>query len=169
MGKAKVYNYVPGDNPFADRGNEGFIITNIDLGYAKEEHTVGDDSFDGKKHEVYWFRPKVEDHDSIESLSEECQGQYGSDGTLQAIIDAGIAQFTTRPNYKAAAEDKPDELAKHEAAQGLATDYQVGRRTQAGPGVKKKAQAFDALEKEAAELGMSMDDILAKIRSGEMG
>lgn len=166
---AKVYNYVAGTNPYADRGNDGYLITNIDLGYSKDPVMVGDQQCDGSKHEVYWFRPRVADHTDLDSLSAECVAQWGEQGDLQAIIDAGVCQLMTRPNYKAAAEDKDTESNKHEAAQGMATDYQIGRKSVGTPGMKKKAQAYDALQREAEDLGLSMDEILEKLRSGDLG
>lgn len=166
MAKAKTYQYVPGDNPFTERGNEGYLITNIDLGFAKVAGTdVTGEPFDGSKHEIYWPRPLVASHDSMESLSDECKSFWGDQADLQTIIDAGIAQLMTRPNYKAAASDKETEEEKHAAAQDYATNYEVGRRATTGPGVKKKATAYDALQKEAEELGLTMDQILEIARN----
>lgn len=159
---AKTYDIVPGNNPFEERGNDGYVVSRIDLGYAKEPFTRGEDTFDGKKFEVYMARPRVGDHDSIESLSEECQSFWGDQCDLQTVIDAGIAQFLTRPNYSLAKEKETEE-ERHQFAVELAADYEVGRKPQPGAAAatKKKATAYDALQKEAEELGMSIADIIA--------
>lgn len=164
---AKKYDYVPGNNPFEDRGNDGYLISRIDLGMAKEPFTRGDEQFDGSKHEVYMPRPRVADHETVESLDQECQSFWGDSGGLQSVIDAAIAQLFTRPNYKAHTADKGSVEEMHEAAIALAADYQMGRK--AAPGVaaqtKKKASAFDALQKQADELGMSLEDIIEFAKS----
>ena len=160
---ANKYDYVAGPNLFANRGNDGFMISNVDLGLAKTPFTRGEDNFDGSKFEVYMGRPRIADHETIQSLDEECQSFWGTDGGLQAIIDAGIAQLFTRPNYKAHVKDIEDIEDKHTAACDLAANYQIGRKRSTGAAAetKRKASAFDQYAKEAEELGLSMDDLIA--------
>lgn len=141
-GKTEI-TYIAGENPHADRGNEGWLSTAVKLNDKKEE-----------KFEVYWPRPFGDDLASIESLEAFCQKHWETG--LSTLIDAGIRQFMTRPTYR-----NPDADGDHKYAQEAADNYRPGRATSGGPTQKVKVQKYNALEEQASSLGMTVDELVA--------
>ena len=126
--------------PVREFDNTKNVVTNIGFTAKSDE-----------KYQVIWLIPETD---------EECQERY--DSPLSALIEAGVRQLSTRPDYKTVGfEDdgtpKPD---GHEAMQTLADGYEIGKRT-AGVGQKIMAQKAKNAE---AELGMTMEQMVAKMK-----
>jgi len=108
------------------------------------------------KYEIVW---------PIPANDEEAKDRY--DCTIQDLVEAGIRQLSTRPNYKEAGfftdKDKENygELRPggHEAMQELADSYKIGVRK---AGVSQKATVKKVKTAEA-ELDMSFDDMVKKL------
>ena len=77
------------------------------------------------------------------------------------MIQAGVRQFSTRPDYKTVGFEDDGTLKDngHEAMQDLADGYKVGARV---VGVSQKATVAK-VKKAEAELGMSFDEMAAKM------
>ncbi len=110
-----------------------------------------------EKFEILWPIPESD---------EESQERY--DCSLAVLIQAGIRQFSTRPDYKETgfytdpdkenyAQLKPN---GHEAMQKLADDYKVGARV---VGVSQRIIVQKVKEAEN-ELGMSHAEMVAKMK-----
>lgn len=122
--------------------------------------SIGFTAKSDEKYEIVWLVPET---------NEECQARY--DCPLSELVRAGVRQLSTRPDYKTVGfhdtTDKTDpnygtlKAEGHEAMQDLADGYQVGKRV-AGVGQKVMAQKAKKAE---AELGMSMDEIMATMKS----
>lgn len=95
----------------------------------------------------------------IPSTDEECQERY--DCTLAVLIQAGVRQLSTRPDYKTVGfnDDGSLKAEGHEAMQDLADGYKVGARV---VGVSQKILAQKA-KKAEAELGMTIEEMTAKM------
>ena len=135
--------------------NENFLVTNIDLG---KENT---------RFSIAIKRVKVDKCDSIEELNRYLIEAWGEETDLQSMIDNGLKQLSTRPNFKGAAEtaiEAGDWAEAHRLAQGAMTDYRPGRRVTGGIGQKATIAKAKALESEVKDLGMNMDEMLAKIK-----
>ena len=94
-------------------------------------HTnIGFDRGREVKYEIYWLIPATD---------EECKDRYDCD--LATLVESGVRQLTTRPDYKGVGFTEEGELKDggHEAMQEHADNYKVGARV-AGEGVKSKAQ-----------------------------
>lgn len=156
------------DNPFASRGNTGYIVTTVDIGFAKTPTTVDGTAYRGSRHEIAWFRPRVADHGGdLAALEAEIQKAYGANATLQALIDAGVTQLATRVPYKGIAEGHPAEEGL-KRCQEAAASYEIGVKANRTPGnVKAKVQKLTDLEAEAASLGMTMEQIIDMARAAK--
>lgn len=110
-----------------------------------------------EKFEILW---------SIPESDEECQERY--DCSLAVLIQAGIRQFSTRPDYKDSGFFTDPDKANygglkedgHEAMQTLADGYKVGARV---VGVSQKA-VVQKVKQAEAELGMSHDEMVSKLK-----
>lgn len=125
--------------PVVDYNNKTQLTTAIGFGRKPDE-----------KYEIVWDVPATD---------EECKERY--DCELKTLIEAGVRQFSTRPNYQDVGfnEDgtlKPD---GHEEMQKLADGYKVGQRQ---VGVSQKA-TVQKVKKAEAELDMSLDDMVKKM------
>lgn len=127
--------------PVREFDNKTNLITNI--GFTAKSDV---------KYQILWGVPTTD---------EECQKRY--DCSLAVLIEAGIRQFSTRPNYKDVGFEEDGTLKPegHEAMQVLADGYQVGQRT-TGVTLKVMAQKAKAAE---AELGMTMEEMVATMKS----
>jgi len=101
-----------------------------------------------EKYEILW---------PIPSTDEEAQERY--DCLLTTLVEAGIRQLSTRPDYKYVGfkEDGTLKDDGHQAMQTLADGYQVGKRA-IGTGQKVMAQKAKKAEE---ELGMTMEEMVA--------
>lgn len=156
--------YVPAVREF---DNQRTMITNIRNPLNKDEFF-----------EILWPVPQIAD--GLEAAEAECKERY--DCNLQTIIDAGIRNFTTRPDYLGVGfefekDEKGNEIRKrplslkpdgHEQMQILADGFQPGRTQRTGESVKAKAAKADQMESKLKEAGVAnLDELLAKAR--EMG
>ena len=93
-------------------------------------HTnIGFDRSSDVKYEIYWLIPATD---------EEAKDRYDCD--LATLVESGVRQLTTRPDYKGVGFTEEGELKDegHEAMQAMADNYKVGARV-AGEGIKSKA------------------------------
>ena len=104
-----------------------------------------------EKYEILW---------PIPASDEECMKRY--DCSLAVLIQAGVRQFSTRPDYKTVGFTDDGELKPegHEAMQTLADGYKVGARV---VGVSQKKIVADVKAAEA-DLDMSFDEMTATIK-----
>lgn len=119
-------------------------------------HTnIGFDRAADVKYEVYWLVP---------TSDEECKARYDTD--LATLIEAGVRQLTTRPDYKGVGFTDSGELKEggHEAMQEHADNYKVGARV-AGEGAKSKAKKLDTMVTKYG--GGSQDELEAKLAKME--
>lgn len=176
MADKKEYFVHEGTNPYEDRGNEGWICTNIDLG--KRDEPITDEegkTYDGQLFAVYVPVPQGAD---LDELTTDAQSLWGDEATISELMKVAARQISTRPNFKAQLSDgdKADWTIEqfHSNAQDLMTGYEIGRRATAGPTQKAKAKKLDAIEQQAQdELGMTMDELIAdairRKQAGELG
>lgn len=128
--------------PVIDFDNTKTLITNIGFTAKSDE-----------KFQIAWLVPESD---------EESLARY--DCKLATLIEAGIRQFSTRPNYKDVGFEINGDLKPegHEAMQTLADGYQVGQRATAGASQKVMAQKAKKAE---AELGMTMEEMVEKMKA----
>lgn len=142
--KKDEINYIA---PVVEFDNKRSIVTNIGFTAKSKD-----------KYQIVWPVPQVSD--GLEIAEAESKDRYDCD--IQTLIEAGIRQFTTRPDYKGVGFNddgtlKPD---GHEEMQKLADGYKVGQR-QVGVGVKAVAQRAKKAEE---EVGMTLEQMTAKIK-----
>ena len=95
------------------------------------------------------------------------------DGDLGEVADMAMSRISTGPQF--AGEFTPDENGNfpadlHEKLQALADGFKIGQRAPSATAeIKVKAAKLTAIEAQAAELGMSLEDLiaLAKKRAGK--
>lgn len=145
--------------PVREFDNKTHLVTNIGFTAKSDE-----------KYQVIWLIPKTD---------EECQKRY--DSPLSALVEAGVRQLSTRPDYKSVGfytEDDKDSAGikikksdplygelkpeGHEAMQTLADGYEMGKRSAAGPNQKIMAKKAKDAE---SELGMTMEQMVAKMKA----
>lgn len=104
-----------------------------------------------EKFEILWPIPESD---------EECKERY--DCELAVLIQAGVRQFSTRPDYGFVGFDSDGDLKHegHEAMQVLADGYKVGARV---VGISQKA-VVQKVKQAEQELGMSHDEMVSKMR-----
>ena len=126
--------------PVREFDNKTHLVTNIGFTAKAEE-----------RYQIIW---------PIPSTDEECQKRY--DCPLSTLVEAGIRQFSTRPDYKFVGFEEDGTLKPegHEAMQTLADGYEVGKRT-AGPSQKIMASKAKTAE---AELGMTVEEMVATMK-----
>ncbi|MBA7692949.1 hypothetical protein ES703_101523 [subsurface metagenome] len=126
--------------PVREFDNQTHLVTNIGFTAKAME-----------RYQIIWPIPSTE---------EECKARY--DCPLSALIEAGIRQFSTRPDYKFVGFEEDGTLKPegHVAMQTLADGYEVGKRT-AGP--TQKIMAAKAKQAEE-ELGMTHDQMVATLK-----
>ena len=129
-----VYN--PAVREFDNTKN---LITNIGFTAKADE-----------KFEILWIIPESD---------EESMERY--DCKLAVLVQAGVRQLSTRPDYKTVGFDDDGTLKPkgHEAMQDLADGYKVGARV---VGVSQKA-TLAKVKKAETDLGMSHDEMVAKM------
>lgn len=122
--------------------NKDYLVTNIGFTAKADE-----------KYQIAWLIPKTD---------EEAKTRY--DCTLADLVEAGIRQFSTRPNYKDVGFDEDGNLLPegHSLMQALADTYQVGQRATGGASQKVMAQKAKKAE---AELDMTLDEMVAKMKA----
>lgn len=128
--------------PCVEFDNNKSLITNIGFTAKSDE-----------KYQIVWLIPETD---------EEAKERY--DCTLKDLVEAGIRQFSTRPNYKDVGFEDTGELKPegHLAMQTLADGYKVGQRATAGASQKVMAQKAKKAE---AELGMTMEEMVEKMKA----
>jgi len=144
--QARQIEHIAGDKP--DDGKE-YLHTNIGFNRAADT-----------KYEIYWPLPVTGIKDDLIALSEECQDRY--DCSLVDMIESGIRQLTTRPDYKIVGFTDDGILKDngHAAMQAMADNYKVGARA-AGEGIKSKATKLDNM---VAKYGAgSQEELEAKL------
>ena len=126
-----------------------------DDGKAYLHTNIGFDRAADTKYEIYWLIPTTD---------EECKYRYDCD--LTTLIESGVRQLTTRPDYKTVGFDESGELKEggHEAMQFMADAYKVGARV-AGEGIKSKAVKLDGMV--AKYGGGSQEELEAKLAKME--
>jgi len=147
---ARQIEHIAGEKP--DDGKE-YLHTNIGFNRAADT-----------KYEVYWLLPVTGIKEELVVLSEECQARY--DCTLVDMIESGIRQLTTRPDYKSVGFTESGVLKDngHAYMQAMADNYKVGARA-AGEGIKSKATKLDNM---VAKYGAgSQEELEAKLAKME--
>jgi len=142
--------HIAGEKP--DDGKE-YLHTNIGFNRAADT-----------KYEVYWLLPVTDIKAELIALSDECQARY--DCTLVDMIESGVRQLTTRPDYKSVGFNADGNLKPegHTYMQAMADNYKVGAR-QAGEGIKSKATKLDNM---VAKYGAgSQEELEAKLAKME--
>ena len=126
--------------PVREFDNTKTVVTNVGFTAKSDE-----------KYQILW---------AIPSTDEEAQERY--DCPLSTLVEAGIRQLSTRPDYKYVGfeEDGTPKPDGHQAMQDLADGYQVGKRA-IGTGQKVMAQKAKKAEE---ELGMTMEEMVAKMK-----
>ena len=121
MAEKREIEHIAGVKP--DDGRP-YLHTNIGFERASEV-----------KYEIYWLIPATD---------EEAKERY--DCNLATLVESGVRQLTTRPDYKGVGFEDNGELKEggHEAMQQHADNYKVGARV-AGEGVKSKAKKHSAM------------------------
>ena len=116
------------------------LITNIGFTAKADE-----------KYEILW---------PIPSDDAGCMERY--DCSLAVLIQAGVRQFSTRPDYKTVGFEDSGDLKDegHEAMQVLADGYKVGARV---VGVSQKKIVADVKAAEA-ELDMTFDEMTIMLK-----
>ena len=127
--------------PVREFDNKTHLITSIGFTAKSDE-----------KYEIIWLIP---------STDEECQGRYDCD--LAVLVQAGVRQLSTRPDYKTVGFEEDGTLKPegHEAMQTLADGYEIGKRV-VGTGQKVMAQKAKKAEE---DLGMTIDEMVAKMKA----
>ena len=128
-------------------------------------HTnIGFDRSSDVKYEIYWLLPTTDILEELIALSDECQARYDCD--LVSLIESGVRQLTTRPDYKDVGFTEDGELKPegHANMQAMADNYKVGARV-AGEGVKTKAKKLDTMVDKYG--GGSQDELEAKLAKME--
>ena len=127
--------------PVREFDNEKHLVTNIGFTAKSDE-----------KYQVIWLIPTTD---------EECQERY--DAPLSALIEAGVRQLSTRPDYKTVGFEDNGDLKDegHVAMQTLADGYEIGKRV-AGVGQKVMAQKAKKAEE---ELGMTVEQMVEKMKA----
>ena len=127
--------------PIREFDNTKHVVTNIGFTAKSDE-----------KFQILWLVPESD---------EECQERY--DSPLSALVEAGVRQLSTRPDYKTVGfnEDGTLKPEGHEAMQTLADGYEIGKRV---AGVGQKVMATKA-KKAEEELGMTIEEQVALIKS----
>ena len=141
MAEKREIEHIAGVKP--DDGKT-YLHTNIGFERASEV-----------KYEIYWLVP---------STDEEAKDRYDCD--LATLVESGVRQLTTRPDYKGVGFTEDGELKEggHEAMQEHADNYKVGARV-AGEGVKSKAKKLDTMVSKYG--GGSQDELEAKLAKME--
>lgn len=126
--------------------DDGKTYLHTNIGFARSSDV---------KYEVYWLIP---------TSDEESKERY--DCNLDTLIESGIRQLTTRPDYKEVGFSENGELKEggHEAMQAMADNYKVGARV-AGEGVKSKAKKLDGMVTKYG--GGSQEELEAKLAKME--
>jgi len=148
--KVREIEHIAGNKP--DDGKE-YLHTNIGFNRAADT-----------KYEVYWLLPVTGIREDLIALSEECQKRY--DCTLVDLIESGVRQFTTRPDYQGVGFDAFGNLKEdgHKFMQDMADNYKAGARVAASGGVKAKAKKLDTMvEKYGAGSQEELEARLAKM------
>ena len=127
--------------PVREFDNKKHLVTNIGFTAKSDE-----------KYQVIWLIPITD---------EECQERY--DSPLSALIEAGVRQLSTRPDYKFVGfeEDGTPKPEGHQAMQDLADGYEIGKRV---TGVGQKIMAQKA-KKAEEELGMTVEEMVEKMKA----
>lgn len=115
-------------------------------------HTnIGFDRSAETKYEIYWLIPATD---------EEAKERYDCD--LATLVESGVRQLTTRPDYKGVGFEEDGELKEDGQAlmQAMADNYKVGARV-AGEGIKSKAQKHSKMVDKYG--GGSEADLMAKL------
>ena len=115
-------------------------------------HTnIGFDRASPVKYEIYWLVPTTD---------EEAKARY--DCNLGTLVESGVRQLTTRPDYKGVGFKDDGELKEngHELMQAMADNYKVGARV-AGEGAKAKATKLDSMVEKYG--GGSQEELEAKL------
>ena len=122
-----------------------------DDGKAYLHTNIGFSRSSDVKYEIYWLIP---------TNDEEAQARY--DCNLATLVESGVRQLTTRPDYKGVGFTEAGDLKPegHEAMQAMADNYKVGARV-AGEGVKSKAKKHSAMVEKYG--GGSEDELQAKL------
>ena len=136
--------------------NEDYLVTNIDLGK------------DNTRFSIAVSRVRVDQATDLDDLNQRLIDSWGEQCDLQAMIDNGLKQLSTRPNFKAAAADaiaSGDWSEAHKLAQSAMSDYRPGRKATTGTTAKATIAKAKALTGEARDLGFdNLDDMLAKVK-----
>lgn len=138
--------------------DDGKIYLHTNIGFDRAADT---------KYEVYWLLPTTDIIEDLKALSDECQDRYDCD--LVTLIESGVRQLTTRPEYKEVGftEDGTLKPEGHANMQAMADNYKVGARV-AGEGVKTKAKKLDSMvEKYGDGSQATLEARLAKLEEAE--
>jgi len=182
----KIYTFpAPVDNPFASRGEKGYCVQSLSFGKKADGNMstltpieIDGEAYDGFKFELWVRLPQIPE-ECAEALNDELREQLGPEMDWLTLIERGIKTCM----YGCSVSDfdsvmKPYADGDYEAAQAAAqqvyNDYAVGRKATGGGGTtqKVKAKKLSEMEKQAAELGMTAEEIFkaaVAAKRAEMG
>lgn len=166
MADEKKFYIYKSVNKYDSRPDAGKIVTTVDAGQANEAVTVGDETFDGTKVEISFPVPMG---DTVEDIVADARELYDMpELTMPDLLAILGRQLSYRPNWKAiaSAKVKDDGMDWEEAYDFLADvveNFKLGKR-ELGESKAKKAKAFDTIKGEAAELGLTPDQLLAEYK-----
>lgn len=145
--------------------NEHFATTSVKL--TKKDValpiTVNGEDFDDQKFTPCCKREVVTEHDSLESLDSALKERWN--GGLQDILDIAYAAIFTRPDYQQEAKEAieaNDYEAAAKAAQNAIDEYKLNVKKERKTVTKAQAQKVNSLEAKAAELGITLDELIAR-------
>lgn len=137
MAEKREIEHIAGDKP-----DDGKTYLHTNIGFERSSEV---------KYEIYWLIPTTD---------EEAKNRYDCD--LATLVESGIRQLTTRPDYKEVGFSPEGELKPqgHELMQQHADNYKVGARV-AGEGIKSKALKHSAMVEKYG--GGSENELEAKL------
>lgn len=153
--KAPEYLIFALENPYRDRGENGYLTITVDAGFAKESITGADGKqYTGEKVEIAMPVPQNE---------AELQKFYEAD--FKSAMAVFVRTLGTRPNWKeivteAIASGKSREDAYNDLADVVANLTVKRGATVGSGGQKAKAKKAATLE---AEIGLTMDQMIQAV------
>ena len=155
--KVEIVNHPPINGQFGEFNNETCLTSTVSFGIPNEKATV-------------WCpQVKYSEFDSFEAIDARLIEIWGPEGGLQATLDDGQKVRFTRPTFpkiaviaEAVAAGDTDEALR--LCQEAVDNYNPGRRAASGVTQKEVVRKAKALETQVKDLGMDMDEALAKVK-----
>ncbi len=145
--KKKEITYIPNMEALEGFDREFLVTTNVGATKGAVE-----------KFEIYWAVPQTD---------EEATERYNL--SLKELIEIGVSQLTTRPNYQKVGFDEAGKLVEggHDKMQALANAYKANiRKPSDAKANKQKADDYSAMMAKVLSGELTLDDI--KERAAKM-